>query len=94
MKRTLFRRRRLFSLLTFALILAFAAESNLSLLAQSRRQPPTSNQKKNKRPDNTEKKEGEQQEELPPDLIGKPQEAEVVKVTTNVVYVDVVVYHK
>jgi VWFA-related protein len=92
MKRSLFR--RLFSLLTIALILAFGAASNLSLLAQSRRQPPTGTQKKNKRPDGTEKKEGEQQEELPPDLMGKPQEAEVIAVTTNVVNVDVVVYHK
>jgi VWFA-related protein len=92
MKRTLFRR-RLFSLLTITLILGCGVASNLSLLAQSRRQPPTTNQKKNKRPDET-KKEGEQQEELPPDLSGKPQEAEVVSVTTNLVNVDVVVYHK
>ena len=92
MKRRLFR--RLFSLLTITLILAFGAVSNLSLLAQSRRQPPTSTEKKNKRPDSTQKKEGEQQEELPPDLSGKPQEAEVIAVTTNVVNVDVVVYHK
>ncbi|MBA2733703.1 MAG: VWA domain-containing protein [Acidobacteria bacterium] len=92
MKRLLFR--RLFSLFTIALILAFGAASNLSLLAQSRRQPPTGTQKKNKRPDGTEKKEGEQQEELPPDLTGKPQDAEVIAVTTNVVNVDVVVYHK
>ncbi len=92
MKRTLFR--RLCSLLTIALIFAFGAASNLSLLAQSRRQPPTGTQKKNKRPDGTEKKEGEQQEELPPDLSGKPQEAETISVTTNVVNVDVVVYHK
>lgn len=93
MKRTLFRR-RLFPLLTVALILAFGAASNLSLLAQSRRQPPTSTQKKNKRPDGTQPKEGEQQEELPPDVIGKPQEAETISVTTNLVNVDVVVYHK
>lgn len=94
MKRILFRR-RLFSLLTLALIFAFGAASHLSLLAQSRRQPPTGTQKKNKRPDGTQPKEGEQQEEeLPPDLSGKPQEAETVSVTTNVVNVDVVVYHK
>lgn len=92
MKRILFR--RLFSLLTIALIFAFGAASNLSLLAQSRRQPPTSTQKKNKRPDPSQQKEGEQQEELPPDLTGKPQEAETISVTTNVVNVDVVVYHK
>jgi Ca-activated chloride channel homolog len=91
MKRIL--RRRLFSLLTIVLILALGAVSNLSLMAQSRRQPPTTSQKKNKRPDGTEKKD-EQAEELPPDLNGKPQEAEVVTVTTNVVNVDAVVYHK
>ena len=91
MKRTLFR--RFSSLLAVLLIIAFGAASNLQLLAQSRRQPPTTNQKKNKRPDGTEQPP-EQKEELPPDLTGKPQEAEVVKVTTNVVNVDAVVYHK
>lgn len=92
MKRTLFQ--RFSSLLTLALIVAFGAAGNLQLLAQSRRQPPTSNQKKNKRPDGTEKPAEPKEEELPPDLTGKPQEAEVVKVTTNVVNVDAVVYHK
>ena len=91
MRCTLFR--RLFSLLAVALTLSLGAASNLSLMAQSRRQPPTNNQKKNKRPDATQQPT-EQKEELPPDLIGKPQEAEVVKVTTNVVNVDAVVYHK
>ena len=91
MKRTLFR--RFASCLTVALIVVFGAASNLTLLAQSRRQPPTNNEKKNKRPDPT-KQPAEQKEELPPDLIGKPQDAEIVKVTTNVVNVDAVVYHK
>jgi len=85
--------RRLISLLTVALAIALGAASNLSLLAQSRRQPPTTNQKKNKRPDGTQQPT-EQKEELPPDLTGKPQEADVVKVVTNVVNVDAVVYHK
>ncbi|MGH9933101.1 MAG: VWA domain-containing protein [Pyrinomonadaceae bacterium] len=58
---------------------------------QSRRQPPTSNEKKNKRPGET----GQQGEEpLPPDLTGKPQEAEKITVTTQIVNVDAVVYHK
>jgi VWFA-related protein len=65
---------------------------------QSRRQPPASNQKKNKRPGETPQpgeKPGEKQEEpLPPDLVGKPQEAEKVTVTTQIVNVDAVVYHK
>jgi VWFA-related protein len=92
MKRILFHR-SLNSLLTFALILALGAASNLGLMAQSRRQPPTGTQKKNKRPDGTQK-EGEEKEELPPDLNGKPQEAEVIAVTTNLVNVDAVVYNK
>ena len=91
MKRRLFR--PLLSFLAITLVLALGAVSNLSILAQSRRQPPTSTQKKNKRPDGTQQ-QGEQKEELPPDLTGKPQEAEVVTVTTNVVNVDAVVYHK
>jgi Ca-activated chloride channel family protein len=90
MKRILFRRP--FSLLAVVLILALGAAGNLAVLAQSRRQPPTSTQKKNKRPDPSQ--QGEQKEELPPDVIGKPQEAETVTVTTNVVNVDTVVYHK
>jgi VWFA-related protein len=66
--------------------------TNLTLLAQSRRQPPTTNQKKNKRPDATQ--QGEQKEETPPDIVGKPQEAETVSISTNLVNVDAVVYHK
>jgi Ca-activated chloride channel homolog len=62
-----------------------------SLRGQSRRQPPASDQKKNKRPDES----GEKQEEVAPaDIVNKPQEAEKVTVTTNVVNVDAVVYHK
>jgi Ca-activated chloride channel homolog len=91
MKCTLFR--RFFSLLAVTLIFMLAVAGNFSLLAQSRRQPPTSNQKKNKRPDPTQQS-GEQKEELPPDIVNKPQEAETIKVTTNVVNVDTVVYHK
>src|SRR5215204_6026500 len=61
--------------------------------AQSRRQPPTSNEKKNKRP--APGQPGEKPEEpLPPDLMGKPQEADKVTVTTQIVNVDAVVYHK
>ena len=90
MKRTLFRRLPLAAVLL--LIFALTGVSNLTLLAQSRRQPPTTNQKKNKRPDQTQR--GEQQEETPPDIVGKPQEAETIAVTTNLVNVDAVVYHK
>ena len=63
-------------------------------LGQSRRQPPTSVEKKNKRP-GEQGQQGEKPEEpLPPDLNGKPQEAEKVTVTTQIVNVDTVVYHK
>jgi VWFA-related protein len=62
--------------------------------SQSRRQPPSSNEKKNKRPGDT-KKEGDQQEPLPPDVVPtKPQDIEKVSISTQIVNVDAVVYHK
>jgi VWFA-related protein len=88
--------RRFFSL-ALILTLALGAAVNLTSLAQSRRQPPTSNQKKNKRPaEGTQpaQGEGQQPEELPPDLINKPQEAETISVSTALVNVDAVVYDK
>ncbi|HEX8491899.1 MAG TPA: VWA domain-containing protein [Pyrinomonadaceae bacterium] len=91
MKRASFRRRHCLVafVLMFGLILGTASE--LSTLAQSRRQQPTpSNQKKNKRPEQS----GDKQEELPQDIVGKPQEAETITVSTAVVNVDAVVYHK
>ena len=64
-------------------------------LSQSRRQPPTSNEKKNKRPSDTKKEGDQQQEPLPPDLVPtKPQDLETVKIKTQIVNVDAVVYHK
>ena len=63
-------------------------------LGQSRRQPPTTNQKKNKRPGETDQPGDKQEEPLPPDLTGKPQEAEKVTISTQIVNVDAVVYHK
>ncbi len=61
-----------------------------SALAQSRRQPPTSNEKKNKRPAQTQP--GEKTDDPPPpDLIGKPQDAEKVTISTQIVNVDTVV---
>ena len=63
-------------------------------LSQSRRQPPTSNEKKNKRPGETPAKEGEQ-EPLPRDLEPtKPQDLEKVSISTQIVNIDAVVYHK
>jgi Ca-activated chloride channel family protein len=81
------------SLLALTLILVLGAASNLSIFAQSRRQPPTTNDKKNKRPDPNQPSE-EQKEKPPTDIVGKPQEAETVTVTTNLVNVDAVVYNK
>ena len=80
----------------FALVLVFTllAGINANLaFSQSRRQPPTTNEKKNKRPEPG--KEGENQEPLPPDLKGKPpKDLEKLTISTNVVNVDAVVYHK
>ncbi|MFN2494142.1 MAG: VWA domain-containing protein [Pyrinomonadaceae bacterium] len=80
----------------FALLLISGLLADFSAnlgFAQSRRQPPTSNEKKNKRP--AEKPPGQKPEEpLPPDLIGKPQEAEKLSISTQIVNVDTVVYQK
>ena len=63
--------------------------------SQSRRQPPTSNDKKNKRPGETPKPGEEQQEPLPRDLEpAKPQDIEKVTISTQIVNIDAVVYHK
>jgi Ca-activated chloride channel family protein len=64
------------------------------VLAQARRQPPASDQKKNKRPPEGQQTDEQKPEPLPPDLTGKPQEAEKLTVTTNLVNVDAVVYNK
>ena len=71
---------------------SFVAAPSASVLAQARRQPPSSDQKKNKRP--AEQTDEQKQEPLPPELVGKPQEAEKLSVTTNLVNVDAVVYNK
>jgi Ca-activated chloride channel homolog len=80
-----------------ALLLALlvGAAGDLQVFAQSRRQPPVSNQKKNRRPgEGTQQSGQQQQEEVPTDIVGKPQEAETIRVTTAVVNVDAVVYDK
>jgi len=62
--------------------------------SQSRRQPPTSNEKKNKRPGDAKPGEG-QQDPLPKDLEpAKSQDIEKVSISTQIVNVDAVVYHK
>jgi Ca-activated chloride channel family protein len=85
---------RLFVLIV-GIAFSLGCVQHVSMFAQARRQPPSSDQKKNKRPGEGDQKTGEKQEEpLPPDLTGKPQEAEKITVTTNVVNVDAVVYNK
>jgi Ca-activated chloride channel family protein len=82
-------------ILTVGIAFSFGLVPGVSLLAQSRRQPPSSDQKKNKRPAEGEQKTDEQkQEPIPPELLGKPQDAEKLSVTTNLVNVDAVVYNK
>ena len=80
----------------FVLLIVSGLLAGLTLsfaLGQSRRQPPTTNEKKNKRPGET--KPGEKQEEpLPPDLVGKPTDADKLTISTQIVNVDTVVYHK
>ncbi|MBD0372257.1 MAG: VWA domain-containing protein [Pyrinomonadaceae bacterium] len=80
------------SAVALVVALLIGMTGRLPAFAQSRRQPPTQtgNQKKNKRPDPSKKDE----EPLPPDLVGRPQDAETISVRTQVVNVDAVVYHK
>ncbi|HEY3025629.1 MAG TPA: VWA domain-containing protein [Pyrinomonadaceae bacterium] len=76
------------------LSLSLGAGANLPVFAQARRQPPPSNQKKNKRPTDSGQPAEKQEEAPPPDIVGKPQEAERIIVKTNLVNVDAVVYQK
>ncbi|MDX6695163.1 MAG: hypothetical protein QOF02_2766 [Blastocatellia bacterium] len=93
MKRFSVRRRHCLTAFVVALSLLLGTAGQMMTLAQSRRQQPApSDNKKNKRPDATT--DGEKQEEIPNDVVGKPQEAETITVSTAVVNVDAVVYHK
>ena len=83
------------ALFPFVVVFTLLAGMGLSFtFGQSRRQPPTSNEKKNKRPVEGQQPGEKPEEPLPPDLMGKPQEAEKVTVSTQIVNVDTVVYHK
>ena len=87
--------RRTFALpILLVLLLGDTSPVMLSGFAQSRRQPPSSPQKKNKRPDDDSPKSSEPKEELPPDIVNTPQDAEIVRVTAAVVNVEAVVYDK
>jgi VWFA-related protein len=82
-----------FSLLLVVFLLV-GSSGNL-VRSQSRRQPPTSNEKKNKRPGETPKEGEKTDEPVPTDVIpSKPQDIEKLSITTQVVNVDAVVYHK
>jgi Ca-activated chloride channel family protein len=88
---------RIYPFFSLLLVVLLLAGTNASLVrSQSRRQPPTTNDKKNKRP--AEKKEGETtptDEPLPADIQpNKPQDIEKLSITTQLVNVDAVVYHK
>ncbi len=88
---------RSYPFFSLCLVLLLIVGANLNLVqSQSRRQPPTTNEKKNKRP-GEKPKEGEKQEQepLPPDIQPtKPQDIEKLSISTQVVNVDAVVYHK
>jgi VWFA-related protein len=79
-----------------ALLFVFAGvppAGSFDALAQSRRKPETLPQKKNQRP-GEQKPEGEKAEEVPKDVVNVPQDAEIVKVITNLVNIETVVIHK
>lgn len=84
--------RRLVVLL-IGLSFSFSSVQSVTVFAQARRQPPSSDQKKNKRPPEGQTDE-QKQEPVPTEILGKPQDAEKLSVTTNVVNVDAVVYNK
>jgi VWFA-related protein len=96
MNNSLYRRpQRLFALAVAVMfVLAGVPAGSFDALAQSRRKPETQPQKKNQRP-GEQKPEGEKaDEEVPKEVINTPQEAEVVKVITNLVNIETVVIHK
>src|SRR5205085_6244653 len=79
----------------FALALAFVLmpASGLPARAQSRRTPPQQPQKKNTRPGEQQPTDEQQQQQqpVPPDAV---KDAEVVKVASNIVQIEAVVYDK
>jgi Ca-activated chloride channel family protein len=85
-------------LLALALLTGLCAGANFEVaLAQSRRQPPTTTEKKNRRPPEPgqpEQPEQKPEDPLPTDVVGKLQDAEKISISTQVVNVDTVVYHK
>ena len=85
--------RRVFVLL-IGLSLGLGSFQSIPVQAQSRRQPPSSDQKKNTRPPDKQQTDEQKQDQVPAEILGKPQDAEKLSVTTNLVNVDAVVYNK
>jgi VWFA-related protein len=96
MKNSLSRRSRSLLALAVALWFVFASVSLTSVTtrAQSRRKPETLPQKKNQRPGEQKPEDAKPAEEIPKEVINTPQEAEVVKVITNLVNIETTVVHK
>lgn len=84
---------RRFLVLAATFLFLLTATGTVNQFAQSRRQPPVTNEKKNKRPDPS-KPDDKTQDPAPGDVVNHPQEAEKLTVSTAVVNVDAVVYHK
>jgi VWFA-related protein len=84
---------RIYAFFAVALSALLVMGMTIPGFSQSRRQPPTSTDKKNKRPAEGQKPGG--QEPVPQDIVPtKPQDIEKVAISTNLVNVDAVVYHK
>jgi Ca-activated chloride channel homolog len=84
---------RIYAFFAVALSVLLVMGMTIPGFSQSRRQPPTSNEKKNKRP--AEGQKPGEQEPVPQDIVPtKPQDIEKVAISTNLVNVDAVVYHK
>lgn len=86
---------RIYAFFAVALSVLLVFGATIPGFSQSRRQPPTSNEKKNKRPGEGQKPGEQQPEPVPQDIVPtKPQDIEKVAISTSLVNVDAVVYHK
>ncbi|HEY0097637.1 MAG TPA: VWA domain-containing protein [Pyrinomonadaceae bacterium] len=94
MKNSLTYRRVVALAVAFMFIFANVAVTSVATRAQSRRKPETLPQKKNQRPGEQKPDEEKPAEEVPKEVINTPQEAEVVKVVTNLVNIETTVVHK
>src|SRR5687767_1236425 len=89
------RSNRIYAFFAVALSVLLVLGLTIPGFSQSRRQPPTSNEKKNKRPGETQKQGDKDQEPLPTDIVPtKPKDLEKVAISTQIVNIDAVIYHK